>query len=426
MTRDALLLCHRIPFPPNKGDKIRSHALLQHLAERGPVHLACFIDDPQDLQYRDEVRRLSGGQCLFELVRPSTKWRRATAAIVSGQPITTNYFRSRTLSQWVRDIVANQAVDDIIVFGSAMAPYLLGDALPAQRAIFDMVDVDSDKWQQYARASRPPMRWIYAREARMLERLEKEAARAFAKTLLVSPFEAETFRAMAPDCAQKISALTNGVDLIRFSPGNFPNPFAPDELPIVMTGRMDYRPNSDGATWLAKDVAPKIFAKLPKAHIYFVGSNPPVSLTRLRGPRITVTGAVDDVRPYLEHAAAVVAPLLIARGVQNKVLEAMAMRKPVVATREATRALDVRSGVHLWIENDPQRFADCVIESACGPTRSAVMRNGRRYVEQNHDWMRVFSQLDALLEDVAGQISTDSAQHPSMVRYHPKISGAKA
>jgi polysaccharide biosynthesis protein PslH len=285
-----------------------------------------------------------------------------------------------------------------VVFGSAMAPYLLGDAANRARVLFDMVDIDSDKWRQYAAGSRGALRWLYGREARKLEALECESAKAFGHTLLVSEFEADAFRHIAPGSAAKITGLTNGVDLKRFSPAGFENPFGADELAIVMTGRMDYRPNYQGALWFANEVFPRIAQSLPGARVHFVGSGPPTALRQIAGPKIAVTGAVADVRPYLQFAHAVIAPLHIARGVQNKVLEAMAMAKPVVATREATRALGIQAGYHLWVENEPAQFARAVVEALQGPDREAIARNARKYVQDNHDWPSLLTDIDRRLE----------------------------
>jgi sugar transferase (PEP-CTERM/EpsH1 system associated) len=401
MSSASLFLCHRLPFPPNKGDKIRSHALLRHLAGRGRVHLACFIDDSDDLQYRDDVRRLAGGQCLFEPIDKGTKWLRAIAAVARDESVTTAFFSSPAMRKWIRKLLAAEDIGSAIVFGSAMAPYLLKHRALCRRTIFDMVDVDSDKWRQYAESSVGPKRWIFAREAGAIAKLEREAAQAFGRTLLVSPFEAETFRQLVPECAARVDSLSNGVDLAFFSPGPFANPFPDGELPIVMTGHMDYRPNCDGALWLAKNVAPLLFAEFPNAHLYFVGANPPAALRAIASSKITVTGRVDDVRPYIQGAEVVVAPLLIARGVQNKVLEAMAMKKCVVATREATRALAVESGRLLWIANEPQPFADAISAAIRSPDRQEVMDGARKYVERHHDWATILTKLDAALARLA-------------------------
>lgn len=428
MSSATLLLCHRLPFPPNKGDKIRSFALLKHLASRGPVHLACFLDDAADLRYCEEVRRIAGGKCLFVEVGPAARKWRSVKAFLFGQPITTAVFSSRTMARWVKDILASERPDNTVIFGSAMAPYMLGDAVGSRHSLFDMVDVDSDKWRQYSQSAKGLLRMIYAREARAVLALEREAVHAFGTTLLVSEFEADTFRQLAPECAEKINASSNGVDLKYFSPGTFTNPFRSDQLAIVMTGRMDYRANVDGALWFAREVAPLICAKLPRAHFYVVGSNPPAVLRRLNAPNMTVTGAVDDIRPYIQSAAAVVAPLLIARGVQNKVLEAMAMQKPVVATHEATRALAVETGVQLWIENDPARFAAAVIAAIEGPMRYKVMENARRYVEEHHDWDQIFDGLDRELGRLTrASASNDTVNLSNSARsFAVEIGGVKA
>src|SRR5882724_5654018 len=410
MSDDTLFLCHRLPFPPNKGDKIRSHAMLTHLASLGPVNVGCFVDEREDLEFLADVRQIAGGDCHFVRLGAPAKWIRAASALALGEPITTSYFRSRALKQWVANILSTRNIKNIVVFGSAMAPYMVDDIDHRGRVLFDMVDVDSDKWRQYAAASRGFLRWIYAREARALERLERRAASAFGKTTLVSRFEAETFRAIAPESAAKIDALGNGVDLSQFSPDRaLPNPFSPGEQAIVMTGRMDYRPNHSGAIWFTKRAAPFLFDRLPRAHLYFVGSGPPSSLRRLAGRRVTVTGKVADVRPYLQHAAAVIAPLLLARGVQNKVLEAMAMKKAVVATHEATRSLNVVGGQHLWIENDAKRFADAVVEAVEPAGHEAVTETARKYIEEHHNWNRIFQELDIRLSELRSSQAKSTA-----------------
>jgi glycosyltransferase involved in cell wall biosynthesis len=174
-----------------------------------------------------------------------------------------------------------------------------------------------------------------------------------------------------------------------------------------MTGRMDYRPNYEGAAWFINKVVPRVLSILPEATFYFVGANPPSMLRNLAKQNVTVTGAVDDIRPFIEGASVVVAPLLIARGVQNKVLEAMAMKKPVVATHQATRALEVVPGEHLWVENEPGRFSDAVIDAIRSPARLDVADKARAYVETNHDWARIFLTLDRELEGLKQWAASD-------------------
>ena len=416
MPRNILFLSHRLPYPPNKGDKIRSHALLKHLVSQGRVHLGCFVDDRTDLAHLDAVRQLARGDCHFEFIGPATKAVRSAGALVTGNSITVASFASARLQRYLRRLFSGNSIDDVVVFGSAMAPYLFKTEFKPHRVLFDMVDVDSDKWRQYAVASAGLFKWLYRREAVTLEATERSAAQLFGKTLLVSEFEAETFRKIAPESASRIGSLTNGVDLSYFATGTFNNPFSETECPIVMTGHMGYWPNYEGALWFAKEVLPLVRESLPNARAYFVGTSPSRALRAAAGRDIVVTGWVADVRPYLQFAGAVVAPLRIARGVQNKVLEAMAMAKPVVATREATRALEVRSGTHLWVANDPRQFADAVLSALKGNERERIARAGRDYVVQNHSWEAVLAGLDTELEAVRRAQNRPVPQKKSSLR----------
>ncbi len=410
MPRNILFLSHRLPYPPDKGDKIRSHALLTHLVSRGTVHLGCFVDDPADLAHLGAVRQLARGRCHFEPIGPAAKARRGVGALVSGQAITIASYASPRLERHLKKVFQEVRVDDVVVFGSAMAPYLFKAEFAPRRVLFDMVDVDSDKWRQYAAASSGLFKWVYSREAVALEKVERTAARLFGKTLLVSEFEAETFRKIAPESADRIGSLTNGVDLAHFAPRDFDNPFPQTEVPIVMTGHMDYRPNYEGAMWFVKEVLPLVRLSIPNARVYFVGASPPSWLRAAVGPGVMVTGRVADVRPFLQFASAVIAPLRIARGVQNKVLEAMAMAKPVIATREATRALGVVSGTHLWIANDPQHFANSVLSALRGNDSERISQTGREYVTRNHSWNPILTVLDAELDSIKRAKASDPHQ----------------
>jgi sugar transferase (PEP-CTERM/EpsH1 system associated) len=410
MSRNILFLCHRLPYPPNKGDKIRSFALLKHLASKGTVDLGCFVDDRSDLPHLDAVRQLVGGECHFEFIGPLTRMVGGAQALIKGSAITTGSFSSPRLKRFLKRLFREKSFDDVVVFGSAMAPYLFDSEFGPHRILFDMVDVDSDKWLQYSANSAGLFKWLYRREALMLMETERFAANVFGKTLLVSEFEADTFRKIAPESKNKVGSLTNGVDLSYFGPMEFDNPFSEGECPLVMTGHMGYRPNYEGALWFAKEVFPLVQQSLRGVRAYFVGSSPPQMLRAAAGPSIVVTGAVPDVRPYLRFADAVIAPLRMARGVQNKVLEAMAMTKPVVATWEATRALGVNSGTHLWIANDPQHFANAVLSALKGSDRDKVSQAGRDYVIQNHNWKPILAKLDAELDRVRQAKVPDSLQ----------------
>jgi sugar transferase (PEP-CTERM/EpsH1 system associated) len=388
--------------------------LLKHLASKGTVHLGCFVDDQRDLTHLDAVRQLARGDCHFEFIGPLDRIARGARAVMSGKAITSDSFSSPHIKRFLKRLFREKCLDDVVVFGSAMAPYLFDSEFGPHRVLFDMVDVDSDKWLQYSANSAGLFKWLYRREARKLAETERLAAELFGKTLLVSEFEADTFRKIAPESKNKIGSLTNGVDLSYFGPTDFENPFPEGECPLVMTGHMGYRPNYEGALWFAKEVLPLVQQTVRNVRAYFVGTSPPAMLRAAAGPNIVVTGEVPDVRPYLQFAGAVIAPLRIARGVQNKVLEAMAMTKPVVATWEATRALRVSSGTHLWIANDSRQFANAVLSALKGSDRDRVSQAGRDYVIQNHSWMPILTTFDAELDRVRRVEAADPHQQSSL------------
>ena len=394
----VLFLSHRLPYPPNKGDKIRSHALFTHLAAKHQVYLGCFIDDPADFRCADTVRQMAGGDCKIIPLTRSRKLLSAAQALAGGASITAEAYRSSEMQHWVDDILQREAIDCAVVFSSSMAPYLLsGKYLAPQRVLFDMVDLDSDKWLQYSGLAGLASAWIYRREARKLLELERQAAAKFALTYLVSAHEVESFAQLAPESKARIRAFCNGVNLEYFAPGSYASPFPAGITPIVMTGYMDYWPNVEGALWFARDVLPLVKRKIPDARFYVVGAQPASALRNFSAPDVEITGEVSDIRPYVAAARVVVAPLRIARGVQNKVLEAMAMGAPTVATEQASRALAVSSGRDIWVASSAIDFAEAVIRAAGAAGREIVAANGRSYVERHHDWKNLLSAFDAAL-----------------------------
>ncbi|HEY0835328.1 MAG TPA: TIGR03087 family PEP-CTERM/XrtA system glycosyltransferase, partial [Azospirillum sp.] len=348
--REILFLAHRIPYPPNKGDKIRSWHTLRHLAARHRVHLGCFVDDPDDLRHVPMLRALCGEVLALPLA-PMAARLRCLRGLLTGEPLTLAWYGSARMAAWTRRVLRERPVDAVVVFSSAMAPFAAVPEAEGCARILDMVDVDSEKWRQYA-ATRPwPLRAVFEREGRTLLAAEREAAAAADAVLFVSPAEADLFRTLAPESAARVLAVENGVDHAYFAPGGgYPDPFPAGTVPVVFTGAMSYWPNADAAEWFAGAVLPAVAAAIPGVRFYVVGANPGPSVRALeRAGPVEVTGTVADVRPYLAHARAVVAPLRVARGVQNKVLEAMAMGCPVLATPEAAEGIDAVSGVHFRV-----------------------------------------------------------------------------
>lgn len=403
---ELLFLCQRLPFPPDKGEKIRAWHILNYLAQSHRVHLGCLVDDAADRVHVEHLERLCASVGCFP-VNPTLQKLRAIAGWRRGRPLTSDVFYNRLLARWVSETLARHPIDRLFVYSSGMVEYAMNSAI--QTRILDLVDVDSQKWKAYAAQSFWPMRAVYRREARTLLALERRAAMAFDHTLFVSKSEADVFASLAPECADRLGWLSNGVDLDKFSPmQTFECPFLERGQRIVFTGTMDYWPNVDGVCWFAREVLPRLRHQRSDLHFYIVGAKPNREVMRLaRLPAVHVTGRVDDVRPFLAHADVVVAPLRIARGIQNKVLEAMAMGRPVVATAEAFEGLRVKPGRDLLVctgADDMAQRLDRVLEGQ----HPDLGRAARLAVEQNHSWSEALRGLDALFAP-----QRPARQHPS-------------
>ncbi len=396
--QELLFLTHRIPFPPNKGDKIRSFNLLKHLAQTYRVHLGTFVDDPQDWCYLPDVKGLCAETCFIPL-HPRRARLRSLAGLVNGQPLTLPYYRNAALQQWVDRLLAGGAVRRVLVFSAAMAQYVAGERHGIRR-VLDFVDMDSDKWRQYAAGSRWPLRAIYRREARQLFRYERRMANTFEASTFVSQAEAQLFAQHAPETAARVGYVENGVDTDYFSAArDYPNPYAPDERVLVFTGAMDYWANVDAVSWFARQVFPAIRAQAGDARFYIVGARPTPEVQRLAAlPGVLVTGAVADIRPYLAHARAAVAPLRIARGVQNKVLEAMAMARPVLASSQAMDGIRTCPGIEALVSDTPAAMAQQALMLLSAADVDEYGRRGRACVLQHYNWTANLRRIEHLLE----------------------------
>ena len=392
---DILFLAHRLPYPPDKGDKIRSWHILRHLASRHRVHLGAFYDDPKDAVHVAALEKICAG--VFALpVDPFLGRVKSLAALFTGEAMSARFYRHPRMIAWVEGIAARVRPEAAFVFCSAMAPYVTGLALP--RRIIDMVDLDSEKWAQYAAASGFPLRALYRREATRLLALERRAAASFDATFFVSQAEADLFAARAPEAAARVRVMENGVDLERFDPTlAFANPYPAGRRALVMTGAMDYRPNADAACWFADAVMPRLRRRWGNLDFWIVGSNPARSVRRLARQRdIRVTGRVADVRPYLAHAEAAVAPLRIARGIQNKVLEAMAMGLPVIASPQALAAFAFKAGEEIFCATGPDGYVD-QLAVALSPKGRDIGGRARARVAADFRWDAKLGALDVAL-----------------------------
>lgn len=388
-----LFLAHRIPFPPNKGDKIRSFHLLRHLSMRYAIHLGAFVDDADDWQFQDALKPYCASIKLLPL-NPRRARLASLSGLLSGEALTLPYYRSSELKQWAAGLAASGAVVRGLAYSSAMAMFM---PVTLERRVIDMVDVDSDKWTQYAATQRWPLSWVYAREGRKLAGWEARVAQDFDATLLVSQDEAALLQQRVPQARQKIGAFENGVDADYFSPArDYPNPYSPAVQGIAFTGAMDYWPNIDAVSWFAERIFPAIRDAVPAAQFTIVGSRPGAAVLALaRQPGVVVTGSVADVRPWLAHAVCAVAPLRIARGIQNKVLEAMAMARPVVVSAQAAEGIRAEAGRDFILALGEAEFAQAVVTQL--QTKPSAAR-ARECILANYDWARNLRTIDSLFE----------------------------
>ncbi|RPF70197.1 TIGR03087 family PEP-CTERM/XrtA system glycosyltransferase [Aurantiacibacter spongiae] len=395
MSGEILFLAHRLPFPPDRGDRIRSYNILKALCELAPVHVGCLTENDADLAQQANLAPLSHSWCAARRSKPLPL--AALDAILCGDPINLAAFRSPRLSKWVRRVLIERDIRTIYVFSGQMGQYVPGDW--SGRLVVDLVDVDSAKFEAYAGAGNWPRRWIDAREGRLLGAEERRLTGMAETTLLVSEAEANLLRTRT-GAAGTIRALPNGIDTDRFDPARtIPQPLAGDGPHIVFTGQMDYAPNIAASVRMATRIMPLVRQSLPDARFFVVGRAPSAEVMRLRGKNGTaVIGEVPDTRPWIAAADAIVAPITIARGVQNKVLEAMAMARPVIASPEAATGIDAVIGRDLIAARDDDAFAAAICELAADPIRAkALGQAARQFVLSNRRWAAALADLPGIV-----------------------------
>lgn len=398
---EVLFLAHRIPYPPDKGDKIRSWHLLSHLCRHHNVHLGCLIDDPEDVQHLPALESICAS-LHAERLRPGLHKLLALRALVTGEALTFPYFRHQDLQRWVDKRLIDHPPDLAIAYSSAMGPYLT-KATARTRRIIDLVDLDSRKWHDYADRRQGVRRWLYRREGRALASAEQTMIRDAALSLFISSAETEELLGLAPSLRDKVAAVGNGVDEAYFDPTierSVPDPRLGEGPAVVFTGAMDYWANIEGVTWFSSEVWPALKSRSPEARFFIVGARPAPTVQQLAddGQGIVVTGRVSDIRPWLTHATVAVAPLRIARGVQNKVLEAMAMAKAVICTAAANTGIDGRDGVELVLADSPEaqlaQLTDLLLDS---DRRKILGRAARAHILDRFRWSIKLAQFDRLL-----------------------------
>jgi sugar transferase (PEP-CTERM/EpsH1 system associated) len=350
----VLFLTHRLPFAPNRGDRIRAYHILQHLSRFASVDLLSLVHDSE------EAAQLGGLPVKRVTIVRTTPWRnrvRSALRLGTSQPLTHTLLDSPGLTAAVQAAVRSIRPDVILAYCTGMARLALEEPLKNIPLVLDMVDVDSAKWQALSRTTPPPLGWIYGREARCLGRFEAEVVAQARTTLVVNGRERATLAMASPRADVRI--VPNGIDFEQFRPANGPA----SEARVVFCGVLNYRPNEEAALRLVQGIWPKVRAERPDARLLIVGAHPTAKLRQAAqgDPSIEVTGAVPDVRPYLWSAAVSIAPLLTARGLQNKVLEALAAGLPVVTTPAVADGLPATAMSGCIVANDDQESADAVL-----------------------------------------------------------------
>ena len=395
---NILFLAHRIPYPPNKGDKIRSFNMIKYLSQRHHIYLGTILDHQSDVRFVQGLKPFCKDIKAFHL----NKKTRLLKSVFNHQPFTVSSFYHAGLQGYVDSILKNNKIDAVICFSSSMAEYIFKtpdfktNHLNDKKLIMDFIDLDSDKWLQYANYTHFPVKWIYKEEKKRLLEYEKKINQVFHHSVFVSQRELDVFQKEYP-AANNVTIISNGVDTEYFTPKSKQ---PANEHPVLLfTGVMDYFANIDGVKWFSEKIYTRIKAELPKVRFYIVGTRPTRCIRNLaRKDGITVTGFVNDIREYYWNADVCVTPLRIARGLQNKVLEAMATGNAVVATSNAKNGILCHENKDIMVANDEESFSKQVISLLKNPEkRHKLGANAVKNIRENYSWEENLRKIDDLL-----------------------------
>ena len=388
-------VCQRVPFPPDRGDKITTFNEIRHLSKSHEVHVFCLADGARDVDHILRLRDYAKTVTAVPLSAILGKLR-AAKALVTGGALSVANFSEKGLHASIKAKCTELKPDLIFVYSCNVAQFV--EHFPHIPRIMQFADLDSLKWDQYARRSKVPMRWIYQIESRRLLEYERHIARTFSCSLVCTAAEKRDFERLIP--SRPVSIVGNGVDLQFFRSEGRPKKPAS----IIFTGVMDYFPNVDSVRWFCEKILPIVKERVAEVNFVICGSRPSTGVRRLaRLPGVTVTGRVPDVRPYLDVAQLFVAPLRLARGIQNKLLEALAMGLPCVSTTAAWNGTVIQMGEGILAADDPREFADYVVRLLRNPDyRVEMARKARAAVEENYTWQAQMQRLDQFVAAAAG------------------------
>lgn len=396
---NILYLAHRIPYPPDKGDKIRAFHQIKFFAQRHELDVCSLVDDPRDKKYIEPLRNMCRTLKIAEIPARWKKLFSLRSVFSSRTTCTELYFYSQKLQKEIDELIRNTKYDLIFLYCSSMSAYVRKiEHIPV---VIDFVDIDSDKWMQYAKYAPLPLNILYSMEGKKLAQLEKNILKKVKAGFLVTEKETEFFSGF--DGGNAVHAVANGIDISFFDVKKTPErPELQKEFYISFTGAMDYFPNEDGVVYFCEQVFPLIRAKIPDIKFYIIGRNPTPRVEKLaQDPHVIVTGGVDDVRPYLRYSQLGVIPLRMARGIQNKILEAIAMGLAVVATSNAFEGLSLIPGRDIIVADDLQKIADGVIDLLKNKSkRDAIQKSAQKILREKYDWTTNLIRMETILQEV--------------------------
>ncbi len=393
---NILYLAHRIPYPPNKGDKIRAFNEIKFLSRRHTVDVCCLVDTPADERHVEPLKKYCRTVTYVKINAKLKKAFSVLSAIFSGKTCTEIFFHSKKLQRQIDQLISGGNYDIIYIFCSSMASYVRNAGNIAR--VIDFVDIDSDKWIQYAKYARFPLKWLFKREGELLQKLECKILSWTQASFLVTERETEFF-AHLPH-GNKVYAIPNGIDRGFFDIDKTPcDDFLAGENYVCFTGAMDYFPNEDAVVFFYENIYPLIKPHAPGLKFYIVGSNPTDKVRKLADDKdVVVTGTVDDIRPYIRHAKISVIPLRMARGIQNKILEAISMGLPVVCTSNAAEGLALRNGIDFYVEDDESKFARRTLELLNNPClKNEMVRSAQMLIDQFYDWENNLNKMESVM-----------------------------
>jgi sugar transferase (PEP-CTERM/EpsH1 system associated) len=404
-----LFLSHKIPFPPNKGDRIPTYHRMEHLHREGheiSMVFPCF--SKSDMVYIKDVKKFCKSVDTA-YINPTFSKVASLFSFMTDKPLTLPYFYSKELHEMIKKRLAEEKFDVIYVYSSSMAQYVFD--VKGIKKIMDLADSDSHKWMQYALHTKGPMKNVYRREGSCLQTYEQSICKEFDEVIAISNDEKSLFESYIKKTNFKV--IPNGVDSDYYSASN--QEYKRKQLMFV--GAMDYFANVDCVVHFVHNILPLIRVRVPDVKFYIVGVNPTRAVRSLAHNRnVIVTGRVDDIRPYLKDSCACVVPLRIAQGIQNKILQAMAAGVPVVTTAKGNEGINAVSGDSICVSDDFQRFADQTVKLIEDPrVRMRISRRAREFVTECFQWEKNMNLFETIVsgkakKDISGTFGVSEPQ----------------